>query len=161
MKIVLLPQPWASAVVFGKVEIINFAKHPRTRGDLLIAAGRPDPRFNDEDPDPLIQDIRLSPLRHELGAILGVVHLYTITTAADECQLRFAGGPYCGLVRNPRIFEERPDVYGRFDIRDFDGDAAALMASAIDPVTFNERHRTGQVDPANVNQPGPDGWTGD
>lgn len=112
MKAISIAQPWAAAVVFGEVELINLPFSTRYRGRLLIHAGAPDRRVHSV---PAIHALagRL-PYGRRRNVYLGIVELTDIQRPGpDGCQLPWAEGPYCWLVREPLVLPEPDPGAGR------------------------------------------------
>jgi len=76
----VVDQPWASAAVFGGVEVINMPIEIAYRGELFICDKAE-------------------------SSIIGVVSISDCDTP-DVCQLRGATGPWCWAIRYPQVFRE-------------------------------------------------------
>jgi hypothetical protein len=125
MKCLTVCNPWAAAIVFSRRTVENSTRHVKYRGPLLIHAGR---RYDDQVNALVCRQLGPLHLTGVRGAIIGYVDLVD-TQDVEYCQLPWASGPVCWLLKYPRVFAE-PIPYqgaqGLFDVPD------ELVAEAIE-----------------------------
>jgi len=132
-------QPWASAIVLGHKRVENRTWSSSHRGPLAIHAGL---RIDPDGADVLADVGVILPLRCEdlpRGAILGYVDLVDVVRypsggdgreaqgrlldAPDPYGLmldRLAMGPWCWILRNPRVLPQPVEVKGHQGLWDCD-----------------------------------------
>ena len=95
MKCLSVQQPWAWAIIHGPKRIENRSRPFSHRGPLLIHAGKSRIQLGNygEGEPPESQLV--------FGAIIGIVDVIGCTDFVD-LENRFAEGPFCLLLENPR-----------------------------------------------------------
>lgn len=166
--IVTVPQPWACGVLFGSVEVINTSARQRiTQGWTYVRTARHPDRdaLGDEQVMAMIVPYDAARYGWLSDWIIGAVRL-TEMVPVDDCQLRFARGPWCVLFEKPMVFMEPIDgaEFDRMD--DTARDVAIVMATASsktprDAIAELQRRAMENADPNLVHRPGRDGYTGD
>lgn len=169
MKALALSQPWAGAAVLGQTQVLNLPTRPRHVGELLIYAHGEDRRVRQ---DRYARMALANMLGHEAGVLIGVVSA-THVARPDECQLRFAVGPWCMSIREPRVFIT-PVPWPRFQgLTEIDDPEVVLeVAGAVAPrvwLRMDNRARANfpppppedAPDPYKAYPPTPEGWRGD
>lgn len=115
MKCLSIHQPWATAILQLGKDIENRSWPTNYRGPLLIHASKSDASYKRQDDDEWMEQysVRL-PKWDELpkGAVIGIVDLCGCLNISGspppiEGMDRWAEGPYCWLLRNPRQFRIR------------------------------------------------------
>lgn len=129
MKCLVVCQPYASLIIEGIKDIENRTWLPVYRGPLAILAGKSREWINIlfmTEQNELSRLLGCSTTDLPRGVILGTVELYDIGDAGTEEKNKWASGPICWLLRNPRKLVT-PIPYrgqqGLFDVPDelFDG----------------------------------------
>ena len=101
MKILSVQQPWAWAILHAGKNVENRTWPTKYRGPLLIHAGVSKARlgdFGEGEPDRSLL---------AFGAIVGVVELVDclpLDQLPEDLRGRFASGPWCWILANPRPF---------------------------------------------------------
>lgn len=102
MKALSIKQPWAGLILTGIKSVENRSWRTDYRGDLVVHSGMSHDKYAS-----LLPQVRTAPscrgLDELCGVALGIVEL-TDCVPIEDCQLEWAYGPWCWLLRNPRIF---------------------------------------------------------
>lgn len=146
MKALSIQQPWASLILTGVKSVENRTWKTPHRGPLLIHAGKTMDLIGlDHWPHGLSSMAAAKngfALAGKTGLILGMVELVDCVPI-QECQLDWACGPWCWLLREPRIFR-RPIAY-RGQLHLFDvPDESIADADPIPPHQWLTEHHAEQ-----------------
>ncbi len=133
MKTLSVRQPWAWALVNGVKTIENRSRRTSHRGPLLIHACR-----GSADLEIAMREIPELQGREPLvfGAVIGVVDLIDCVPVGRCKGQRFAEGPWCWIVANPRLLKP---VFcrGFLGLWDFDPEAASPQTESLEAIAPN------------------------
>lgn len=161
MKMIAVPQPWAGAVVLGRVEVMNLPLATKYRGPVLIYARGRDQRVAQ---DKRATEQLANELAQEQQTLLGMVELVGCFKAAD-CQLPFAIGPNVWTVQEPQVFPDPipwPRFKGLTSVRPGDdADLRRAVDNAMAPAEFTRVFNATELTAEQVYPRRSDGWVGD
>lgn len=158
MKLLTLPQPWATAAVCGYMPVINAKKDPGYTGPVVIhAAG-----VVHGDAAGIGCELPGFKVQH---ALIGVVSL-DYACDPEGTDLPGAVGPSCWVISMRCVFDQPAHFHDRATgLRDapLDLDWEKIIAAALKPRDWLDREwaKHVPVKPDDIHQPTADGWTGD
>lgn len=99
MKALTIRQPWAHLIIHGDKRIENRSKRTAYRGPLWIHAGL---RYDHADLYAKVHGRVLDESKMTFGAIIGMVIVVDCVKYAQTRDKRWAVGPWCWILENPR-----------------------------------------------------------
>lgn len=163
VKAVCVPQPWASAAVFGGLEVLSLPFPTQHRGPILIFSGPADSRAMANRQ--VHTNLSGQHYRHRCNELLGVVDVLDCTNVNGR-GLPWAFGPWCWIIGHPTVFLNPVPWIGFEDITEINDDAVdRAVLEAISPREWMDRQwakRQGRLFPDDApDRPRADGWMGD
>lgn len=112
VKILTIHQPWAHLICAGEKKVENRSWPTSYRGPVLIHAGKSRKSLK-------IELARATMPEEEMafGAIVGLVEVVDCVELADAPADRFASGPWCWLLANPKALRRPIPCNGQLGLK--------------------------------------------